>query len=64
MAGDTGIGRESVSTMRRPRWVKVFGIIAIVLALLVVIVLLTSGGEGHGPGRHGLGSRTPSSFVT
>ena len=31
-----------------PRWVKVFGIIAIVVVLLVVIMLLT----GHGPGRH------------
>jgi hypothetical protein len=34
-----------------PRWVKVFGIVAIVLALAVVIVLLVSGGQ-HGPGRH------------
>ena len=31
-----------------PRWVKAFGIIAIVVALLVVFMLLT----GHGPGRH------------
>ena len=31
-----------------PRWVKVFGIIAIVVVLLVVFMLLTS----HGPGRH------------
>jgi hypothetical protein len=31
-----------------PRWVKVFGIIAIVVVLLVVFMLLT----GHGPGRH------------
>lgn len=31
-----------------PRWVKVFGIIAIVFALLFAILLLT----GHGPGRH------------
>jgi uncharacterized cupredoxin-like copper-binding protein len=34
-----------------PRWVKVFGIIAIVLAVLVVIMLLAGGGR-HGPGRH------------
>ncbi len=33
-----------------PLWVKVFGIIALVLVLLVGIMLL-SGGE-HGPGRH------------
>ena len=31
-----------------PRWVKVSGIIAIVLVLVVVILLFT----GHGPGRH------------
>lgn len=36
-----------------PRWVKVSGIIAIVLALLVAIVLVIGGGlGGHGPERH------------
>ncbi len=34
-----------------PRWVKLFGIITIVLVLLVIIIMLFSGGE-HGPGRH------------
>jgi len=34
-----------------PRWVRVFGIIAIVVVLLVVAMLLFGGG-GHGPGRH------------
>jgi ABC-type transporter Mla subunit MlaD len=38
-----------------PRWVKVFGIIAIVVVLLFVIMLLT----GHGPGRH-----TPSGHAS
>ncbi len=33
-----------------PRWVKVFGIIVIVLVLLVVAMMFI-GGE-HGPGRH------------
>jgi hypothetical protein len=33
-----------------PRWVKVFGIIAIVV-LLVIVVMLIAGGE-HGPSRH------------
>jgi hypothetical protein len=36
-----------------PRWVKVFGIIAIVVVLLVVILAL-AGGQ-HGPSRHMLG---------
>jgi len=32
-----------------PRWVKVFGIIAIVVVLLLVVLKLTG---HHGPGRH------------
>jgi len=44
------------STSGPPRWVKVSGIIALVLVLLVVVMLLVGGGPGeHGPGRH-LGS--------
>lgn len=35
-----------------PRWVKVFGIIALVLVLLVVIMMFTGVGGDHGPGRH------------
>ena len=35
-----------------PRWVKVFGIIAIVLVLLVGFILITGVGGPHGPGRH------------
>lgn len=37
-----------------PRWVKMFGIVAAVLALLVAALLIA----GHGPGRHlnGLGA--------
>jgi hypothetical protein len=33
-----------------PRWVKVLGIIALVLAV-VIVVALVAGGD-HGPGRH------------
>jgi hypothetical protein len=40
------------STTSAPRWVKVFGIIALVVVLLVVILLLTRGPGGHGPNRH------------
>lgn len=41
------------------RWVKVFGIIVIVLVLLFVIMMLLPG--GHGPGRHTpSGEHTPS----
>ena len=38
-----------------PRWVKVFGIIALVVALLFVALMLFGGSGGHGPRRH-LGS--------
>jgi hypothetical protein len=34
-----------------PRWVKVFVITALELALLMVVAMLLSGGQ-HGPGRH------------
>jgi hypothetical protein len=33
-----------------PRWVKVFGIIALAVVVVVVVLLLTRG--GHGPSRH------------
>lgn len=51
-----------------PRWVKVFGIIAIGLVLLVVIMVFTGVGGPHGPGRHipsgAAGGGTPPSSVT
>lgn len=34
-----------------PRWVKVFVVVAAVVALLVIALMLLSGGT-HGPGRH------------
>jgi hypothetical protein len=46
----TGVGPDPGSTTSPPRWVKVFGIIALVVILLFVVLLLTGG--GHGPGRH------------
>ncbi|HEX8932963.1 MAG TPA: hypothetical protein VF788_01950 [Pseudonocardiaceae bacterium] len=41
-----------------PRWVKVFGIIAIVVVLIFVVIRFTGVGGSHGPGRH-----TPSGNV-
>lgn len=35
-----------------PRWVKVSGIIAIAMILLVIVVVFTGVGGPHGPGRH------------
>lgn len=34
-----------------PRWVKVFGLFALVVLILFIVVLLVGGGK-HGPGRH------------
>jgi hypothetical protein len=49
--GDTGVGSGRESTTSTPRWVKVFGIIVIVLVLLFVILHLTG---------NSLGGHTPS----
>jgi len=49
-----------------PRWVKMSGIVALVLILLVGVLLVTGGGN-HGPGRHtgsgDAGSPAPPSRV-
>jgi hypothetical protein len=60
---DTGAGAGRGSITGTPRWVKVFGIIAVALVVLVIFMLLT----GHGPGRHasgGLGYHAPLSAVS
>jgi hypothetical protein len=36
-----------------PRWVKAFGIVAIVVLLLIGFILFTGLGGPHGPQRHG-----------
>ncbi len=63
---DTGGGPNREATTGTPRWVKVFGIIALVVVLLVVVVALTGSG-GHGPSRHepsgGLGGYTLTASV-
>jgi hypothetical protein len=68
---DTGEGPDRGSTASypgTPRWVKVFGIIALVLILLVVVIMVTADAGGHGPGRHmpsgSAGGHTPPSRVT
>ena len=48
-------GPDQRSTTGAPRWVKVFGVIALVLILLFVILHLTG---------RGLGGHTPHSNVT
>ncbi len=56
---------ERKSATGIPRWVKVSGIVVLLLALVVVLAMLVGGGE-HGPSRHGsggLGPVTPSSVA-
>jgi hypothetical protein len=48
----TQVGPDRPVYPGTPRWVKVFGIIALVLVLLVVIIMFTGVGGEHGPGRH------------
>jgi hypothetical protein len=61
--GNTNVGPGRELTPGIPRWVKVFGIVALVLILLVVIILVTGVGGEHSPGRHipssGAGAQTP-----
>jgi hypothetical protein len=66
-----GVGPDRGPTTSTPHWVKVFGIIALVPILLVVINMVagvvTGVGGGHGPGRHipsaDAGGDTPSSSL-
>jgi hypothetical protein len=44
-----------------PRWVKVSGLVALAVVLLVVVMLLLPG--NHGPGRH-FGGQAPLVGVT
>jgi hypothetical protein len=57
------VGPDRDSTTGTPRWVKVFGLIALVVVVLFVVVMLIGG--GHGPGRHtsGGGSDTPGGHI-
>jgi len=70
--GDTddnsAVEADRGSTTSTPRWVKVFGIIALVVVLLFVLLMFTRGAGGHGPRRHmpsgGGGGHATSSSVT
>jgi hypothetical protein len=52
------------STTGAPRWVKVFGIIILGLAVLVVGMKIAGVGPSHGPGRHTGGGGTPTTSAT
>lgn len=54
-------GRAASAGM--PRWVKVSGLVVLILAVLVAVMLLVHGPGGHGPGRH-FGAQAPLFGVT
>ena len=45
-------GTDRSLTYSTPRWVKVFGILLLLLVLLAIVVFVTGLGGEHGPGRH------------
>ncbi len=47
---DTYEEREGI-----PRWLKVLGLLALVVVVLAFLIMLIGGGE-HGPQRHGAGA--------
>jgi hypothetical protein len=58
---ETGTGGEPIPGP--PRWVKAFGLIALAVVLLFLVVLIVGGGE-HGPGRHSPAGGTSSGSET
>ncbi len=42
--------KDSPDDTGMPRWVKILGIIALVVIVLLAVMLVSGG--GHGPGRH------------
>lgn len=54
-------GASQQLTTGTPLWVKVFGIIALVVILVFVVLLVTGRGGEHGPSRHG--AATPPAHV-
>jgi hypothetical protein len=57
---DAGLDGDHQQTSGAPRWVKVFVIIALALAMLFVGLKVTGLGGDHGPGRHGRSGTAPS----
>lgn len=55
-AGNAGAGPDHGEFQGMPRWVKVSGLIVVLLAVLVGLLLVLGGPGGHGPGRHGSAS--------
>ena len=62
LPSDEGRGDDATSTIGPPRWVKVMGLIALVVILIFVVIMLLGGGPGgHGPSRHTLPAESSAS---
>jgi hypothetical protein len=46
------VAENDVNPGGTPRWVKLLGIVGLVVLVLVVVLLVTGRGGSHGPGRH------------
>lgn len=55
---ETDIKSNADRPPNAPRWVKVSGIIIIILVLLFIILKFTGIGGDHGPGRHGFSDQS------
>ena len=63
--GDTDVQAARASSggyPGMPRWVKLGGIVALILLVLVVVVMVLGGSE-HGPMRHIPSGSGPSTFI-
>jgi hypothetical protein len=57
---EAGVESDRRSTTGTPRWVKVFGIVALALVVAFVVLQLAGVGGRHGPGRHLPGDDAPA----
>lgn len=56
--------QDAESTTGAPRWVKLFGIVILGLAVLLVGLKLAGVGPSHGPGRHSGSRGAPATGAT
>lgn len=52
-ASNTGVGSDRGSAASTPHWVKILGILAVILVLAFVVLHIT-GNSPFGPGGHGV----------
>ncbi len=59
LQSDTGDGTDRGAPPGMPGWVKLSGVIVIILVLLVVgLMFIVDRQGGHGPGQHGAGGQS------